>query len=189
VPGREIDQLDNASPSANPQPAPLVFRYPRNWTAVAFFGALGCLHLSMATTALLHYRWEAHMSVVFGTLFLLVAIACVLVRHEVIVLSAPERRRVLVRTSLGRVTMERATPFAAVSLVRVTLLGRAHSESCVSIVCAHDEIEMPPTKTPRQEALLLAMTMDVRLVKVYGEGPPPEPAERIANLYRNEDAV
>jgi hypothetical protein len=29
----------------------------------------------------------------------------------------------------------------------------------------------------------------VRLVKVYGDGPPPEPAQRIAKLYRNEDAI
>jgi hypothetical protein len=33
------------------------------------------------------------------------------------------------------------------------------------------------------------MLINVRLVKVYGDGPPPEPAQRIAKLYRNEDAV
>lgn len=184
MPGREIQELD-----ASPQPHPvLVFRYPRNWTAVSFFGALGLLHLGMATTALLSYRWEAHMSVIFGGFFLFVAAACLMVRHEVILLP-DRRRRVLVRTSLGRVAMERATPFDAVTLVRVTLLNRSHGESCISIVCGHDEIEMPPTRTPRHEALLLAMTMGVRLVKVYGDGPPPEPAERIAKLYRNEDAI
>jgi hypothetical protein len=187
VPGREIDNHEvDASPL--PRQQPLVFRHPRNWTAVVFFGALGLLHLGIATTALLIHRWEAHMSIVFGGLFLFVAAACLLVRHEVIVL-ADRRRRVLVRTSLGRAALERAIPFAAVSLVRVTLLGRSHGESSISIVCSHDEIEMPPTSTPRQQALLLAMTIGVRLVKVYGDGPPPEPAERIAKLYRNEDAI
>ena len=188
MPGREIDQLD-ASPQ--PQRQALAFPFPRNWTAVVFFGALACLHLSMAATALLADHWDPrtnYMSLVFGGFFFLIALGCLLVRH-VVILHPNGRRCVLVRTSLGRVAMERATPFASVSLVRVTLLGRAHSESSISIVCAHDEIEMPPTKTPRHEALLLAMTIGVRLVKVYGEGPPPEPAERIANLYRNEDAV
>ena len=181
MPGREIET------DAIPRRQALVFRNPRNWTAVGFFGALSLLHLGMAATALLHYRWEAHMSVVFGVMFALISAGCGLVRHDVCVL--PDRRRVVVRTALGRVAFERAVPFAAVALVRVTLLGRNNRESSVSIVCGHEEIEMPPTSTPRQQALLLAMTMGVRLVKVYGDGPPPEPAERIAKLYRNEDAV
>jgi hypothetical protein len=168
------------------QPA-VVFRWPRNWTAVAFFGALGSLHLSMAATALLAYRWEAHMSVIFGLLFAGVALLCLAVKHEIAVL--PDRRRVLVRTGFGHLAVCRSVPFKNVTSVRVTLLGQYHRESSVSIVCAQDDIELPPTSTPRQQGLLLAMMMNVRLVKVYGDGPPPEPAQRIARLYRNEDAI
>jgi len=165
----------------------VVFRSPRNWTAVAFFGALGLLHLGMAATSLMAYRWEAHMSLVFGSAFTAVAIACLVVRHEVRM--RPGRRRIIVRTGVRRLALQRVIPFAQVTSVRVTLLGRNHGESSVAIVCEHEDIELPPTRTPRQEGLLLAMMLGVRLVKVYGDGPPPEPAQRIAKLYRNEDAI
>jgi hypothetical protein len=183
MPGRELE----IEPESQPRGEALTFWWPRNWTAVAFFGSLGALHLGMATTALLSHRFEAHMSVVFGTMFVGVSLACLLVRREVVV--EPEFRQIVVRTGAGRVACERAIPFDDVTSVRVTLLGQSHRESSVSIVCDHTDIELPPSSTPRQQALLLAMLMRVRLVKVYGEGPPPEPAQRIAKLYRNEDAI
>lgn len=183
--GGESDHSDDASTGT--AAASVSFRYGRNWTAVAFFGALGSLHLGMAITAMLSSHWESHLSEVFGAVFLCIAVCCALVRHEVIVRA--DRRRVSVRTGLGRVRVEQTTPFADVTCVRVTLLGRSQRESRVAIVCEADEIELPPSQTPRQQGLLLAMTMGVRLVKVYGDGPPPEPAQRIANLYRNEDAI
>jgi hypothetical protein len=179
MPGREIE--------VDSHPARVVFRSPRNWTGVCFFGALGLLHLGMATTALMAHQFEAHMSVVFGGLFLGFALGCLLVRREI--LMQPQQRRFVVRTGVSRLAARRAMPFSSVLSVRVTLLGRNYGESSVSIVCKEDEIELPPSRTPRQQGLLLAMMMEVRLVKVYGDGPPPEPAERIARLFRNEDAV
>jgi hypothetical protein len=165
----------------------VTFRWPRNWTAVIFFGCLGGLHLGIATTALLTFRFEAHMSLIFGTIFAAVALACLLIRREIVL--EPEFRQLVLRTGVGRLSCVRAIPFDKVTSVRVTLLGRFHQESSVSVVCDHTDIELPPTPTPRQEGLLLAMAMNVRLVKVYGDGPPPEPAQRIAKLYRNEDAI
>jgi hypothetical protein len=189
MPGWEhSDSPGGGDDAASSRPAsPVTFHFARNWTAVAFFGLLGALHLTMAASALMSYRWEAYMSVAFGGLFAAVAVACALVRHDVIV--RPGRRRIIVRTGLGRVGFERLIPFSAVTCVRVLLLGRNGRESSVSIVCDTDEVELPPTRTPRQEGLLLAMLIDVRLVKIYGDGPPPEAAERIAKLFRNEDAV
>lgn len=183
MPGRELDvEADPGHP-----PESVTFRWPRNWTAVVFFGALGALHLGMATSALLANRYEAHMSLIFGGLFAAVAVTCVVVRREVVV--DPEFRQILVRTGAGRCAFERAIAFGDVTSVRVTLLGQGHRESSVSIVCDRTDVELPPTTTPRQEGLLLAMTMNVRLVKVYGDGLPPEPAQRIAKLYSSEDAV
>ena len=184
MPDRELDE---DAPAHHHPAHSVTFRWPRNWTAVLFFGLLGTLHLTMAATALLSHRYEAHMSVVFGTLFAGVAVVCLVVRHDVIV--EPEFRQIVLRTGAGRLASERAIPFDNVTSIRVTLLGRYHHESSVSIVCDHTDIELPPTSTPRQQGLLLAMTMRVRLVKVYGDGPPPEPAQRIAKLYRNEDAI
>jgi hypothetical protein len=182
--GRELQ--DEHEPESHPADA-VIFRWPRNWTAVIFFGCLGGLHLGIATTALLTFRFEAHMSLIFGTMFACVSLACLLVRREIVL--EPEFRQLVIRTGLGRLACVRAISFEKVTSVRVTLLGRFHRESSVSIVCDHTDIELPPTHTPRQEALLLAMAMNVRLVKVYGDGPPPEPAQRIAKLYRNEDAI
>jgi hypothetical protein len=167
--------------------APVTFRSPRNWTAIAFFSALASLHLSMAATSFMASRYEAHMSVVFGAIFSGVALACLLSRREITI--DPQLQQIMVRTGFKGVAHHRATAFSSVTLVRVTLLGRNHRESSVAIVCEQDDIELPPTSTPRQEGLLLAMIMGVRLVKVYGDGPPPEPAQRIAKLYRNEDAI
>jgi hypothetical protein len=132
-------------------------------------------------------RPATHMSMVFGSLFLAVAVACLLVRRDVLILGG--QRRILVRTGIGRLGTERAIAFGSVKLVRVILVGRNRAEAAVSLVCREEDLQLPPTSTPRQEGLLLAMTLGVRLEKVYGDGAAPEPAERIAQLYRNEDAV
>ena len=166
---------------------PLVFRAPRNWTAVAFFGALGSLHLGMAITSYTSYQSILHMSIIFGAIFIAIALTFLVARHEVTI--DPQRRRVSMRTGVGRLAYCRGYLFSNINSVRVTLLGRLQGESSVSIMCACEEIELPPTRTPRQEALLLAMTIGVRLVKVYGEGASDEAVERIARLYRNEDAI
>src|SRR5437763_966230 len=127
MPDRELD-LDAPAHAQS-----VTFRWPRNWTAVVFFGLLGALHLTMAATALLSHRYEAHMSVVFGALFAGVAIVCLVVRYDVVV--DPEFRQILLRTGAGRVASARAIPFDNVTSIRVTLLGQYHCESSVSIVC------------------------------------------------------
>jgi hypothetical protein len=165
----------------------VILRSPPNWTAVAFFGALGALHLGIATSALFASRWEAHMSVIFGSVFTFVGVACLFVRHEIII--RPERRRITIRTGLGRVAVERSIPFSDVTSVRITLLGVHQRESSVVIVCAREDIEIPPCDTPRQQALVLAMALGVRLVKVYGENSVPESSERMQQMFRNEDAA
>lgn len=168
-------------------PDAVIFRSPRNWTAVVFFGALGMLHLAIAVTSMLSRRWEAHMSVVFGMMFVLVALGCYVVRREVIV--RPERRRVTVRAGWAGWGFERSVPFSAVTAVRVTLLAD-QDESCVTIVCAEEDLELPVTATPRQQGLLLAVMMGVRLVKIYGEGTVAgTSSERMSRLFREEDAV
>jgi hypothetical protein len=55
----------------------------------------------------------------------------------------------------------------------VANLKRPESAS-IEIVCPHEVIECPPTSSPREE-VVLAVTMGVRLVKVYGPRSPPPP--------------
>src|SRR5215211_6642321 len=88
MPGRE--SVVESHPDA------VIFRSPPNWTAVAFFGALGSLHLVMATTSLLAGRGGAHMSVVFGVIFATVGAGFFVARRDVVF--RPERRRIFGRT-------------------------------------------------------------------------------------------
>jgi hypothetical protein len=78
--------------------------------------------------------------------------------------------------------MERFVPFARIRFVRLTLLNpRTPHSSVIEVVCEHEVLECPPTPIPRQEALCLAVTMGVRLVKVYGEGYG-QAAERLDSI-------
>ena len=161
----------------------VILRSPPNWTAVAFFGSLGLLHLGIATSALLSSRWEAHMSVVFGALFGGVGVLSLFVRHNIEI--APRQKRISLRSGVGRFAWQRTVPFSSVLSVRVIVAERP-CDSCVCIVCADRDIEIPPTRAPRQQALALAMALNVRLIKVYAESVDPEPANRIERLHQNQ---
>lgn len=175
------------SSESNSHATSVIFRAPPNWTAVAFFGALGGLHLGMAATAFFAGRWEAHLSMIFGCAFLLVSLAFALVHRELAI--APQARRILLRTGLGRYGTRRSVPFSQVLSVRVTLFNCGpHHESNVTISCRTEDLELPPTRAPRQTALLLVMTLGVRLVKIYGDDVPSEPSRRIAKLLTNDES-
>jgi hypothetical protein len=71
------------------------------------------------------------------------------------------------RTSLGRVWFERHISFKSVQAVRLFLTPKKSlAESRIEILCDGESIECPTTRVPRQEALYLAMAMDVELIKV-----------------------
>src|SRR5262249_20485419 len=147
----------------------VVLRSGPNWTAVLFFACLSALHLFIVATSFIHHRWEAFMSVIFGISFAVVSLACFLVRSELaVVVGSSGHGRVRVRTGSRRIYLERFVPFSRIRFVRLTLLNPRTPESAViELVCEHEVLECPPTPIPRQEALCLAVTMGVRLVKVY----------------------
>ncbi len=160
-------------------------RSPVNWTAVLFFASLSALHLFFATAAFLNRRWEAYLSIIFGVAFALASIACGLIGTEVAVLVA--ERRLRLRTGTRRFYAERSIPFSRVRSVRLTLLHpRAPKSSTIELVCEHEVIDCPPTCVPREEALCLAVTMGVRLVKVYGDSYGPV-SDRINNLASHSE--
>src|SRR5262249_40950034 len=97
----------------------LVFRTAPNWTYVLFFGCLGMLHLTIATMAFLHRRWEAYMSVGLGIIFVGVAIVAARCRFEMAIL--PRQRLIRLRTGMRRMNYQRYIPFADVHGVRLTL--------------------------------------------------------------------
>ena len=160
----------------------VVLRTPPNWTAVLFFCGLGGLHLFLATSAFLHYRWEGYLSLIFAVAFLSAGATCAMVRVEMALLS--EGRRLRLRTGTRRIYLERFIPFNKVHLVRLTLLDPRRPQSArIEVVCDGEVVECPPTKVPREEALCLAVTMGVRLIKVYGDsyGPISERLDRLTS--------
>jgi len=164
-----------------------VFRYPRNWTGVVFFGMLGFLHWGLAMSAV---RGGAQLSIVFGAIFVGVALGLGVVRREVVVLAG--RGRIFVEMVVGQgVIYRRSIAFSRVTCVRVLMLGPGRMESSVVVVCEGEDVELPFSRTPRQMGLLLAMTIGVRLVKIYGNGNGNgcETGERIARFYRSEDVI
>jgi len=154
-------EVDGAAPFAD-----FVLRTPPNWTAVIFFAMLGGLHLSIAIPSLLVGRY-GYLSLILGTLFITASLVGYRCRGEIALL--PSQRRVRLRTGMGRFCYERFVPFASVRAVRLMVepgLTARKSESLIELLCRGEDIPCPPTTIPRQQALFMAMAMNVPLIKV-----------------------
>ncbi len=167
----------------------LVLRSPPNWTAVCFLGMLGGLHLAVALPSLAAGRWQGHLSLLLGVVFVAVAVAGYRFRSEVALM--PSQRRVRLRTGVGRLRHERFIPFSGVRAVRLTVepgLRAQSTESLIELLCAGEDVPCPPTTIPRQQALFMAMALDVPLIKVSEETAVVLPEQResgnLADLHR-----
>lgn len=157
-----------------PNPSDLTLPYPPNWTAIGFFGLLGALHLSIAIPAFWLGRIEGQLSLILGTIFFLAALISWLLRSELSVL--PSQGRLCLRTILGRVWSERSIPMDQVQAVRFTTTGKPHPrQGNVELLCRDEDIECPPTPVPHQQALCLALVINTRLIKVFGDDLAPRP--------------
>jgi hypothetical protein len=158
-----------------PQYGDLVLRTPPNWTAVIFLGMLGGLHLSIAVPSLLQGRY-GYLSLIVGTIFVVVSLVGYRCRFEMTLLNS--QRRLRLRTGMGRLCYERFVPFSSVRAVRLMVepgLTRHQTESLIELLCRGEDIPCPPTTIPRQQALFMAMAMNVPLIRVW-EGSEPEAA-------------
>jgi hypothetical protein len=150
-------------------------RTPINWTAVAFLAALGSLHLAIAIPAAMHGRWEGSLSFGFAAAFLFCAWIARGWAVETALLASC--RHIRVRTGTRRWYMEQQIDFESVSAVRLTLSGTCDRDARIEILTQTATLEFPPTPIPCQQALFLAMMLDVPLVKVsHGEARPTRDA-------------
>jgi hypothetical protein len=164
----ERDMDDRNLIDDNQLPPDVVLRSPPNWTAIVFLGTLGTVHLAIAIPSFVVGRWEGFLSLILGIVFIAVAVMLRISRHEIAIM--PGRQCVKVRMGWRRFGVERTIPFSQIRGVRVTLAGGTTSpESRIELLCRDEDIECPPTPVPRQEALLLALAMNVPLFKAMDD--------------------
>jgi hypothetical protein len=183
VPPAVGSSLDAAagSPGGSGRIADVTFRTPPNWTAVGFLAALGLLHLWMATHAMYLGRWEAFLSLGLGTAMLIGAVVSWLVGVEMTI--CRRERRIRLRTGYRRISVDRYIPFRNVHGIRLTILSdRSPLANRIEVLCDNEDLDCPPTLIPRQEALFLALAMNVRLIKVYGSGVSTDARERLDSM-------
>ncbi len=150
---------------ASPIVPEIALKSPPNWTAVIFFAGLSFLHICVAAPAFYHGRLEGYMSTFFATLFATISILCWRARLEITI--QPPLRRIRIRNGFRRLNYQRFIMFEDVHGVRVTLANPSRRRSSrVELLCDNEDIECPPTSIPREEALWLAVLMNVRLIKV-----------------------
>ncbi len=180
---RQVNVSDGSATAAGS--SDIILRTPPNWTVICFFAALGALHWSIAIPAFYHGRWEGFLSLAFGVVFSVVAAMSWLVCSDLTI--EPRNGRIRLCTGYRRLRVERFVPFRNVHGVRLMMMpGKSPSSSRIELLCDNEDLQCPPTGIPRQQALCLAMTMNVRLIKVYGDELPdyverlePMPSDRI----------
>jgi hypothetical protein len=145
--------------------------YPVNWRAVWLLGILGSLHLFIAFTAFAEGRWEAYLSIFFGFAFSLAALLVALLRRQLAIL--PSQGCLEIRSRITR--SRRVIDFSQVHSVNLLpILNGSAEDWHIEIACETDDIPCPPSPIPRQQALWLALTMDVELIKVMPDSAQPD---------------
>jgi hypothetical protein len=149
----------------------LCLRYPANWPLIAFLGLLGLLHLGIAVLAYSSNPVEAQICLLMGSLFAGTALLFGLMHRELAI--KPEDGCLSLRRSLGLLKLERKMAFDEVQAVRLTFTPSTSSEKPrIELLCGQRAIPCPLTAVPRQQALCMAMLMNVELIKIYSKQEP-----------------
>ncbi|CAN5706233.1 hypothetical protein BH09PLA1_BH09PLA1_11490 [soil metagenome] len=171
-----VRQLD-VPPAISDQPAPITLVSSPNWTAILFLATLGGLHSMIAIPAFAHHRWEGYMSALLATGFL--CAACVIYFARSYIVFDAVHRRIRVRSGVGRFHFQRWISFDDVHAVRLTMSSSDRPRSRVEVLCDNEDIQCPPNNAPRQEALCLAILLNVQLIKVWADAKADEHTSRV----------
>jgi hypothetical protein len=165
---RDVLQDEAVAPGKPFSSRDLVLHGRPNWLAGAFFCLMAGFHIYIAVHAFGSNTSEAVISSSLAACFLFVANLCILTRHQIAI--CPTAREIRIERRYGRFIFDRELPFSCVRAVRVTLWqSRRGPQSRLEILCHGEELPCPPTNIPRQEALYLALVMNVRLIKVSSD--------------------
>lgn len=146
----------------------LVLRSRTNWTAVTLFGCLAAVHFVIAWLAGRSGHYEGTVSLLLGIGFSGVALAYWSSMREITLLRKKEIIRV--RSGCRILQSERRVPFNQVRAVRLILGDESGRRAKLQLLCDTEELDCPLTCSPRQQALCLAVVLNVRLVRIHGDG-------------------
>lgn len=170
-----------------PSPTDVLLRSPVNWPVVVVAVLLGTLHLAVALYHADRSTWTTGVAAAIGMTFLAVALGVAMTQRDVEI--SVTRGYIRTRRGFGRFARERAVPFTHVHGVRLTQIDHhGHHQSQIELLCERGDIPCPTTDMPRQQALLMAMALNVRLIKVWQSSTPILPEERVHELFRAESS-
>ena len=165
-----------------PSSTDVLLRSPVPWPLVLVAAVLGTLHLGVALFHLQPGSRAAMIAGAVGLAFLLTAIAFGCLHRDLEI--SVSRRYIRARRGFGRFSRERAIPFSAVQSVRLTQVDHhGHHQSRIDLLCDRGDVPCPTTDMPRQQALLLAMALNVQLIKVWQSSSPTRPEHRLHELF------
>lgn len=168
-----------------PSPADVSLRTRCNWPAATTAATLSLLHVGVAWMHRGQSGWAAGVAVTLGAVFAALAIAMLLCYREVEL--NVSRRCVRIHRGLGRLSAVRHIPFSQIEAVRLTQLDRyGRHRSRIELLCEGENLRCPITDAPRQQALLMAMAINARLIKIWQSTTPTAPSHRMHQLFGSE---
>jgi hypothetical protein len=168
-----------------PSPTDVLLRSPVNWPLASIAAITGVLHLLVAALYLPHAIWTAVIAGVMGAGFLLLSVLVLGCQRDVEI--SMTRGLVRTRRGIGPFARQHVTPVAHIHAVRLTQIDRhGRHQSRIELLSERGNISCPTTDMPRQQALLMAMTLNVQLIKIWQSSTPTHPAERVHELFQTE---
>ncbi len=164
-----------------PSPADILLRRPRNWPLATVVLALALAHFGVAAVRPTPDPLPILLGDAMGLALLIVALCIWTARHEVEI--SVTRQTVCLRRRVGPWQSQRYLAFGRIQAVRlIQTEHRGRHTSQIELVADSEDIPCPTTRAPRQQALLLAMALKVRLIKIWNSTTPTAPEERIHQL-------
>jgi hypothetical protein len=160
-----------SQPQRIPEPRcpDVAFHYGAHWQIATLFAVVGFMHLAVALPLIRLHRWEGWLGLGLANLSLIASLVAAAWERELAVRASLHQLRL--REGIGRFRNDRSISFDQVREVKLMLVSCKRGIGArVSLECAENlDIELPPLASPRAEALLLAITLNVPVTTVSDE--------------------
>ena len=168
-----------------PSPADVLLRMGHNWPAAATAAMFSVLHIAVAALYVNRFPWAFGIVATLGGLFALVAVAILFSVRELEI--NVSYRCIRLRRRLFGLENVRYIPFTQVQAVRLTQYDQyGYHRSRIELLLTGETLRCPTTDAPRQQALLMAMAISTRLIKIWQSTTSTAPQDRIQRLFGSE---